>query len=249
MTRRRSTREAGRKPRRPMSRIRPPLTTSMTSPSTFSPELNFSSMRFQARSYSARFLDRTRRPSLSSFWRTRASMAITECRRWCCRVSVLADGQLAHGNDAFGLVADVQKNLVLADLDDRAVNDVALVEVDNGVVDEAVHLGVVDSIKREDRRVLKFTQGWTPFEPGPRSSWSSRPGVPFASQTSTGYEEIHVSRPICQGMRPMRMQVGTIRHFSANRHRRRRTDQVKHRIAKKASPYLRNPFGTSADDG
>ena len=57
-----------------MSRIRPPLTTSITSPSTFSPALNFSSMRFQARSYSARFLERTRRPSLSSFWSTSASM-------------------------------------------------------------------------------------------------------------------------------------------------------------------------------
>ena len=73
-TRRRSTRDAGKKPRRPMSRMRPPLTTSMTSPVTVSPALNFSSTLIQARSYSARFLERIRRPSLSSFWRTRASI-------------------------------------------------------------------------------------------------------------------------------------------------------------------------------
>ena len=74
LTRRRSTNDAGRKPRRPISRMRPPLTTSMTSPVTTSPALNFSSTRIHARSYSARFLDRIRRPSLSSFWSTRASI-------------------------------------------------------------------------------------------------------------------------------------------------------------------------------
>ena len=73
-TRRRSTSDAGRKPRRPMSRMRPPLTTSMTSPVTTSPALNFSSTRIHARSYSARFFERMRRPSLSSFWSTKASI-------------------------------------------------------------------------------------------------------------------------------------------------------------------------------
>ncbi len=72
-TRRSSTSDAGRKPRRPMSTIRPPLTTSMTGPLTISPLFFFSSIVVQAFSYCARFLDRTRRPSLSSFWRTSAS--------------------------------------------------------------------------------------------------------------------------------------------------------------------------------
>ncbi len=72
-TRRRSTSDAGRKPRRPMSRIRPPLTTSMTGPLTMPSFSLISSIVPQARSYCARFLDRMRRPSLSSFWRTRAS--------------------------------------------------------------------------------------------------------------------------------------------------------------------------------
>jgi hypothetical protein len=72
-TRRISTSEAGRKPRRPMSRMRPPLTTSMTVPVTTPSFSLIFSIVPQARSYCARFLDRIRRPSLSSFWRTRAS--------------------------------------------------------------------------------------------------------------------------------------------------------------------------------
>ena len=62
-----------RKPRRPMSRMRPPLTTSMTVPVTTPSSSLIFSIVPQARSYCARFLDRIRRPSLSSFWRTRAS--------------------------------------------------------------------------------------------------------------------------------------------------------------------------------
>jgi hypothetical protein len=51
----------------------PPLTTSMTVPvTTPSSSLRFSIVP-QARSYCARFFDRISRPSLSSFWRTRAS--------------------------------------------------------------------------------------------------------------------------------------------------------------------------------
>jgi hypothetical protein len=72
-TRRMSTSEAGRKPRTPRSTIRPPLTTSMTEPWTGSPLSAAASMRRQARSKRARFLERIRRPSWSSLVRTRAS--------------------------------------------------------------------------------------------------------------------------------------------------------------------------------
>ena len=54
--------------------MRPPLTTSITGPLTTPSSSFFFSMSPQARSYWARFFDRTRRPSLSSFVRTRASM-------------------------------------------------------------------------------------------------------------------------------------------------------------------------------
>ncbi len=73
LTRRRSTRDAGRNPLRPISIMRPPLTTSITSPSTVSPLWNFSSTLFQALLYSARFLERRSLPSLSSFCITKAS--------------------------------------------------------------------------------------------------------------------------------------------------------------------------------
>ncbi len=78
-TRRMSTSEAGRKPRTPRSMIRPPLTTSMTVPSTGSPDSAAVSMRRHAFSKRARFLDMIRRPSWSSLVRTIAS---TSSPRW-----------------------------------------------------------------------------------------------------------------------------------------------------------------------
>ena len=72
-TRRMSTSEAGRKPRTPRSMIRPPFTTSMTVPSTGSPDSAAPSMRRHAFSKRARFLDMMRRPSWSSLVRTSAS--------------------------------------------------------------------------------------------------------------------------------------------------------------------------------
>src|SRR5437764_797924 len=50
-------------------------------------------------------------------------------------VDVVADGQLAVGDDPFRLVADVEEHLVLVDLDDGAGDDVALVELDDGARD------------------------------------------------------------------------------------------------------------------
>ena len=72
-TRRMSTSDAGRKPRTPRSMMSPPLTTSITRPSTASPLSAASSMRRHAFSKRARFLERIRRPSLSSLVRTSAS--------------------------------------------------------------------------------------------------------------------------------------------------------------------------------
>ena len=74
-TRRMSTSDAGRKPRTPRSRIRPPLTTSMTFPTTASPDSAAVSIFFQASSKRARFLERMSRPSASSLVRTSASIS------------------------------------------------------------------------------------------------------------------------------------------------------------------------------
>ena len=50
-------------------------------------------------------------------------------------VDVVLDRQLARGDDALGLVADVEQDLVPIDLDDGAFDNVAVVEVLDGLVD------------------------------------------------------------------------------------------------------------------
>ena len=85
---------------------------------------------------------------------------ITECND-VCRVSVLADGQLADRDNALGLESDVNEHLVMLDLNDSAVNEIALIKVGNRTVDEVVHLLLVDIVKRENGRVLNLTQRWT----------------------------------------------------------------------------------------
>src|SRR5215831_7744105 len=51
------------------------------------------------------------------------------------RVDVVLDRQLAGRDDAFGLVADVEQDLIPVDLDDRPLDDVAVIEVLDGLVD------------------------------------------------------------------------------------------------------------------
>ena len=51
------------------------------------------------------------------------------------RVEVVADRELAGRDDAFGLEADVEEHLVLVDLYDLARDDVAVLEVDDRLVD------------------------------------------------------------------------------------------------------------------
>ena len=50
-------------------------------------------------------------------------------------VDIVLDGQFAGGDDPLGLVADVEQDLVAVDLDDRALDDVAIVEVLDRLVD------------------------------------------------------------------------------------------------------------------
>ena len=133
-TRRSSTSDAGRKPRRPMSMIRPPLTTSITGPSTTPSSSLIFSIVPHARSYCARFLDSSRRPSLSSFWRTSAS-TLSPSETISCGSTSLRMRQLTSRDDAFALVADVEQDLVLVDLDDGAVDELAVLDVDHRAVD------------------------------------------------------------------------------------------------------------------
>ncbi len=50
-------------------------------------------------------------------------------------VDVVLDGKFARRNDTFGLVADVEQNLIAVHLDDGPFDDVAIVEVLDGLVD------------------------------------------------------------------------------------------------------------------
>ena len=51
------------------------------------------------------------------------------------RVDVVLDGQLPGGDNALGLVADVEQHFVTVDLDDGAFDDIAIVEVLDRLVD------------------------------------------------------------------------------------------------------------------
>ena len=61
-------------------------------------------------------------------------------------VDVVADGELAGGDDALGLEADVEQDLVAVDLDDRPLDDVAVVELDDGVAHRLFEIGVAQVV-------------------------------------------------------------------------------------------------------
>ena len=132
-TRRMSTSDAGRKPRTPRSRIRPPLTTSITLPVTGWPLSAAASIAFQASSKRARFFERISRPSASSLVSTSASISSPSVDL-VGRVDRAPDRELRDRDDALRLVADVDEDLVLVDADDRAVHDLALVDRREGRV-------------------------------------------------------------------------------------------------------------------
>ena len=75
-------------------------------------------------------------------------------------VHVVLDGQLAGGDDALGLVADVEEDLVAVDLDDGAGDDVAVVEVLDRRVDRGDQvLGRADVV--EDRKSTRLNSSHT----------------------------------------------------------------------------------------
>ena len=80
------------------------------------------------------------------------------------RIGVLADGQLTQRDDALALEADVHQHLVMLDLDDGAVDEIALVEIGQRAIDQSIHLIVIDVGEVDDGRILDFGQN------GPLSS-------------------------------------------------------------------------------
>ena len=74
------------------------------------------------------------------------------------RIGVLADGQLAGRDDALALEADVHQHLVVLQLDDGAVDEIALVELGQRTVDHLVHLLIGDVGEVDHGGVLDFGQ-------------------------------------------------------------------------------------------
>jgi hypothetical protein len=67
-------------------------------------------------------------------------------------VDVVLDGELTGGDDTFGLVTDVEENLVPVDLDDGAFDDVAVIEVLDRLVDRGEEvIGGADVVDRNLR--------------------------------------------------------------------------------------------------
>ena len=114
--------------------MRPPLTTSMTFPMTGSPD---SAARLDPlpRELEARALLGEDQPALGVLLREDERVDLLADRDLVGRVDRPADRQLGDGDDALGLVADVDEHLVLVHADDRAVHDLALVDLgERGVV-------------------------------------------------------------------------------------------------------------------
>ena len=137
--------------------MRPPLTTSITRPVTGSPCSCACSIAFQAISKRARFFERIRRPSASSFVITSAAIS-SPTRDLVGRVHRAADRELAHRDDAFGLVTDVDEDLVLVDAHDGAVDDLPLVDRREGrlvVRDQLARLGIASSRRLFEPRIVE----------------------------------------------------------------------------------------------
>ena len=141
-TRRMSTSDAGRKPRTPRSRIRPPLTTSITLPITGSPALG-GALDPLPRQLEARALLGEDQPALGVLLRHDERVDLLADRDLVGRVHRAADRELGDRDDALRLVADVDEHLVLVDAHDGAVHDLALVDRGEGRVVVGDELPVV----------------------------------------------------------------------------------------------------------
>ena len=123
----RRARRAGSRAR-PRSMIRPPLTTSMTVPvdglAALGGRLDASSTPSRTgRASSTGSGDPRRPPSVRTSASTSSPSATSSAGS-----TVAADRQLVERDDAFGLVPDVDEDLVLVDAHDQARDDVTLVE-------------------------------------------------------------------------------------------------------------------------
>ena len=106
-------------------------------------------------------------------------------------VDVVLDRQLAGGDDTLGLVADVEQDLVPVDLDDDAFDDVAVVEVLDGLVDRGEEVlrrtDVVDGDLRGSAVSVLLVMG--KGAPDTDTVWASAPPVGGTGAEDTSVEE------------------------------------------------------------
>ena len=117
-----------------MSRIRPPLTTSMTGPETTPSSSLIFSIVAPGPLVLGPLLGQDQPAFLVLLLEDEGLDLVAE-RHDLGGVDVVADRQLAAGDHALGLVADVEQDLVLVDLDDRALDDLAVLDLDHGAGD------------------------------------------------------------------------------------------------------------------
>ena len=165
-TRRMSTSDAGRKPRTPRSRIRPPLTTSITRPIDGLAALGGGLDRLPGELEAGALLRQDQAP-VGVLLREHERVDLVADADLVGRVDRAPDRELGDRDDALGLVADVDEHLVLVDAHDRAVDDLALVDRREGrlvVGDElAVRAGDPDaffeSCVGRIHRVVRHAEG------------------------------------------------------------------------------------------
>ena len=114
--------------------MRPPLTTSITGPSTVpSASLIFSIV--PPRPLVLRPLLAEQQPAFLVLLLEDQGLDLVADGDDLVRVDVVADAQLTSGDDPFALVADVEQDFVLVDLDDGAGDELAVLDVDERAVD------------------------------------------------------------------------------------------------------------------
>ena len=150
-TRRMSTSDAGRKPRTPRSRIRPPLTTSITLPDHGLAGLRGGLDLLPGELEAGALLGEDQAP-LGVLLRHHERVDLLADRDLVGRVHRAPDRELGDRDHALGLVADVDEHLVLVDAHDGAVDDLALVDRREGrlVVRDELPVGAESS-----RRLLR----------------------------------------------------------------------------------------------
>ena len=75
------------------------------------------------------------------------------------RIDVVADRQFLRGNHTLRLEADVEQDFVLVDTNDRAFDDLAVIEVDKSRIDGVIEADVAKVIDGDLSR-SKYRVGW-----------------------------------------------------------------------------------------